>query len=177
MKVERYRPTASERRLNRTALIRARFFLGVAGGRRTLIIQAVAEKIGVTAPSGRRAGYEFLRQHVGQFPKQSAAGKQLKAKQALAHYAVPHVATDEFLMTYEWRKLRMEVIKDRGARCECCGATPRDGITINVDHIKPRRKYPELALEKSNLQVLCNPCNHGKGNWDETDWRSTDAIQ
>ncbi len=42
---------------------------------------------------------------------------------------------------------------------------------MHVDHIKPRRKYPELALSRSNLQVLCNLCNHGKGNWDETDWR------
>jgi 5-methylcytosine-specific restriction endonuclease McrA len=44
-------------------------------------------------------------------------------------------------------------------------------VVINVDHIKPRRKYPELALTESNLQVLCGTCNHGKGSWDETDWR------
>jgi 5-methylcytosine-specific restriction endonuclease McrA len=66
----------------------------------------------------------------------------------------------------------MEVIKSRGARCECCGATPANGIVINVDHVKPRRKFPELALDPMNLQVLCNVCNHGKGNWDETDWRA-----
>lgn len=53
----------------------------------------------------------------------------------------------------------------------CCGATPATGAVINVDHIKPRKKYPHLALEISNLQILCHDCNHGKGNWDETDWR------
>ena len=47
---------------------------------------------------------------------------------------------------------------------------------MNVDHIKPRKKYPELALDKSNLQVLCEECNHGKGNWDETDWRPENAV-
>ncbi len=79
---------------------------------------------------------------------------------------------DEFLASYEWRRLRMEVIKERGARCECCGATPADGKTvINVDHVKPRKTHPELALVKTNLQVLCHVCNHGKGNWDQTDWR------
>ncbi len=77
----------------------------------------------------------------------------------------------EFLQSYEWRRLRMEVIKKYGARCQCCGATPNDGITINVDHIKSRRLHPELALDINNLQVLCNPCNHGKGFKDETDWR------
>lgn len=84
----------------------------------------------------------------------------------------PHPASVEFLSSYEWRVLRMQVLKERGARCECCGATPQDGTTvINVDHIKPRRTHPELALVKANLQVLCHACNHGKGNWDQTDWR------
>lgn len=80
---------------------------------------------------------------------------------------------DDFLSSYEWRRLRMQVIKERGRRCECCGASPADGKTvINVDHIKPRKLFPALALEKSNLQVLCDACNHGKGNWDQTDWRA-----
>ena len=85
---------------------------------------------------------------------------------------------DEFLRSYEWRRLRMQVIKERGARCECCGATPADGVTVvNVDHIKPRKLYPELALDPNNLQVLCSVCNHGKGNWDRTDWRSRRSAQ
>jgi len=81
------------------------------------------------------------------------------------------VTSREFLLTYQWRKLRMEVLKARGRRCECCGARPDDGIRVHVDHIKPRRLYPELALDVTNLQILCEECNHGKGNWDETDWR------
>ncbi len=89
---------------------------------------------------------------------------------------------DDFLQTYEWRRLRMEVIKERGTRCECCGHSPSDGVTVlNVDHIKPRKMHPELALDKSNLQILCDACNHGKGNWDQTDWRPTvpgsDTVQ
>lgn len=79
---------------------------------------------------------------------------------------------DPFYSSYEWRTLRMAVLVERGARCECCGASPRDGVTvINVDHIKPRRACPELQLSKANLQVLCGVCNQGKGNWDRTDWR------
>ena len=80
---------------------------------------------------------------------------------------------DDFLSSFQWRKLRMEAIKKYGAKCQCCGASPRDGAVINVDHIKPRRRYPELSLDINNLQVLCETCNHGKGSWDETDWRPT----
>ena len=65
----------------------------------------------------------------------------------------------------------MLALKKHGAVCACCGASPATGAVMNVDHIKPRRLFPELALDVDNLQVLCEPCNHGKGNWDMTDWR------
>ena len=84
---------------------------------------------------------------------------------------VGDVNSKGFLESYAWRKLRMKVLKAYGARCQCCGRSRSNNVEIHVDHIKPRRKYPELALEFSNLQVLCHECNHGKGNWDETDWR------
>lgn len=79
--------------------------------------------------------------------------------------------TEEFLKSWEWRTLRMKVLKKYGARCQCCGATAADGVRICVDHIKPRKTHPHLALVEDNLQVLCDPCNQGKGAWDDTDWR------
>jgi 5-methylcytosine-specific restriction endonuclease McrA len=48
------------------------------------------------------------------------------------------------------------------------------GIVIHIDHILPRSKYPELSLVFDNLQVLCESCNLGKSNKDETDWRPDD---
>lgn len=81
------------------------------------------------------------------------------------------VTSDAFLSTFEWRRVRMEALKKYGPRCMCCGATPATGAVMNVDHIKPRKKWPSLALDVNNLQILCHDCNHGKGNWDQTDWR------
>jgi 5-methylcytosine-specific restriction endonuclease McrA len=83
------------------------------------------------------------------------------------------VASKEFLFSYEWRQLRMKALKKHGATCQCCGANPKNkpGTVINVDHIEPRKKRPDLALVLENLQVLCHECNHGKSNWDTTDWR------
>ena len=82
-------------------------------------------------------------------------------------------AKPEFLESYAWRKVRMEALLKYGPKCMCCGATPKTGAVMNVDHIKPRKTHPELALELDNLQILCGDCNHGKGNWDTTDWRTT----
>jgi len=83
------------------------------------------------------------------------------------------VNSAEFLRSYEWRKLRYQALLLHGRRCMCCGRTPDHGIVLHVDHIKPRRKHPELATDINNLQILCEECNHGKGNWDETDHRNT----
>jgi hypothetical protein len=85
-------------------------------------------------------------------------------------------ASPAFLESYEWRRVRMEALKKYGPKCQCCGATPADGAVMNVDHIKPRKFFPEMALDVNNLQILCNACNHGKGNWDQTDWRPTEAF-
>ncbi len=84
--------------------------------------------------------------------------------------------SDKFLSSYEWRKLRYQALKLYGAKCMCCGRSPADGAVMNVDHIKPRKTHPELALDIKNLQILCGTCNHGKGNWDDTDWREPDLA-
>ena len=84
----------------------------------------------------------------------------------------------EFLHSYVWRKLRLQALKRYGRRCGCCGAVPNEdnAVRIHVDHVKPRKHFPELALDINNLQVLCEDCNHGKGNWDRTDWRNPEQL-
>lgn len=81
-------------------------------------------------------------------------------------------AADDFLHSFEWKSVRMMALKKYGAVCQCCGASPKNGAVMNVDHIKPRKIFPQLALDVDNLQILCGDCNHGKGNWDMTDWRA-----
>lgn len=81
--------------------------------------------------------------------------------------------TNAFLLSPEWRKIRYKTLKLADGCCQLCGMSYRKhGIILNVDHIKPRKHYPNLALSLSNLQVLCEACNHGKGNTDQTDWRN-----
>jgi len=96
-----------------------------------------------------------------------------KAKSLPSKPSIPAIPVDgkDFLQSFQWRQVRMIALKKYGARCQCCGATAADGVRINVDHIKPRKLFPALALSVDNLQVLCGACNHGKGNWDQTDWR------
>lgn len=58
--------------------------------------------------------------------------------------------------------------------CLACGRKPPT-VVLHVDHIKPRSKYPELELEISNLQVLCEDCNLGKLHYFDDDLRPASA--
>ena len=84
----------------------------------------------------------------------------------------PEPTDPEFLRSKAWHRLRYQALRACGARCQACGRSVAQGAVLNVDHIKPRRLFPQLALTLSNLQVLCSDCNAGKGNWDMTDFRS-----
>ena len=72
-----------------------------------------------------------------------------------------------FLNSKEWRELRKKALNLYGLCCKHCGSTSN----INVDHILPRKFYPELALSLSNLQPLCASCNKIKGNSVKTTYR------
>lgn len=78
---------------------------------------------------------------------------------------------ERFYDSEEWLRLRYDALLRSAGTCDCCGCRPSKFNPLQVDHIKPRSKYPKLALEPTNLQVLCKQCNIGKGNSDETDWR------
>lgn len=70
---------------------------------------------------------------------------------------------------HEWRKakrpalsprLRFLVLKRDNYRCQLCGRSAHDGVTLEVDHIHPRAQGGSNEL--SNLQTLCWDCNRGK---------------
>lgn len=86
------------------------------------------------------------------------------------------VRSKDFLSTYAWTNLRIKVLNLYGRKCMCCGDSPENGAVMNVDHIQPRLRFPSLALDARNLQVLCGPCNKGKCNELETDYRTPAQV-
>lgn len=55
----------------------------------------------------------------------------------------------------EWRKY---VFARDGYKCQLCGATK---CKLEAHHIKPKRFFPELVLDKNNGVTLCKDCHHG----------------
>lgn len=69
----------------------------------------------------------------------------------------------DFYRKKAWRTLRRSKLFENPL-CEEC---EKKGIVTSadvVDHEKPRRLYPELELEWSNLQSLCHPCHNSKSS-------------
>lgn len=60
--------------------------------------------------------------------------------------------------TPQWKALRFMARRRDGFACVQCGAKGR----LEVDHIKPIRTHPELALDLGNLQCLCIACHARK---------------
>lgn len=105
--------------------------------------------------------------------KQKKAGFQVTRSVSYTYNEADNSRLQAFYHTEEWRLMRYEALKRDGARCGCCGRTPREhGIVVNVDHIKPLRVFWDLRLELANLQVLCGDCNEGKGARHADDWRA-----
>jgi len=104
-------------------------------------------------------------------PKTGKLSKNRKKKKK-KRVVVSKESNAKFYSSREWRELRYRVLEMYEGQCMACGRNPRDhNVVLNVDHIKPRKKYPHLALDINNLQILCGACNCGKGNKFETDWR------
>lgn len=102
---------------------------------------------------------------------QAAYTESLRGKSDNEVAAEVKLAAPDFLSTRAWKELRAKVLEKYGAKCMCCGYTSDDKRRIHVDHIKPRRYFPELSLVFENLQVLCRFCNKAKGNNHATDYR------
>jgi len=75
-----------------------------------------------------------------------------------------------FYHTQKWKRLRLKAFEVCGTKCQCCGRSSPE-VILDVDHIKPRSKYPELELKLDNLQILCRECNQGKSNITDVDFR------
>ncbi len=124
------------------------------------------------------AAYSTMLQRIeaerGLIAKREAIRPEFKSKQSntapnpLGYKRSANEQVKRFYQSHAWRQLRYQILKEHGFKCLACGRSPADGAVIQVDHIKPLRKYWHLRLEPNNLQPLCDWCNHGKGNWDET---------
>lgn len=59
-------------------------------------------------------------------------------------------------------KLRFLILQRDNFRCQYCGATPKDEIKLQIDHIVPISKGGKTI--ENNLITSCELCNLGKSD-------------
>lgn len=135
----------------------------------------ISERMNIPIVPGRKIAYSVIAHDAGE---SLAPHIVRRPKPALRVVPAPTKSSkEEFYASWGWRTLRMEVLKEFGPVCMCCGSTPKhldmagNPTKIVVDHIKPLHTHWHLRLDRKNLQVLCDECNQGKGAWDTTDYR------
>jgi len=69
-------------------------------------------------------------------------------------------ASRPFLKDRRWPALRLRALRRDGFACVQCGARGR----LEVDHIQPTFRRPDLAFDLGNLQALCGSC-HSRKTW------------
>lgn len=61
-----------------------------------------------------------------------------------------------------WASLRRMALNRDNHTCKSCNLYAPD--IVQVDHVKPKSKFPELKLVLSNLTTLCPNCHSRKSN-------------
>ncbi len=96
--------------------------------------------------------------------------------QAVAKAEAAAASRADFYSSVAWRRLRHDALAAADGKCELCGARGGEGgAVLHVDQVEPISKNPARRLDPSNLQVLCESCNMGKGNRSTRDWRTPSA--
>lgn len=68
---------------------------------------------------------------------------------------------NRFYCSTEWRRLRASVLASHPL-CEDCLKTGRTTAAAHVHHKLPRKERPDLALDRDNLEALCQPCHNAR---------------
>jgi len=124
------------------------------------------------------SAHDLVSLNVGGLSYEQRAAVELACTQKLAEFL-----QRRGLATWDYRLLdtdpvradvRYQVLAAANGRCALCGAHSSER-RIEVDHIIPRSRGGTNDL--SNLQALCDECDRGKSNTDQTDFRIVPATE
>ena len=65
-----------------------------------------------------------------------------------------------FYTSKHWRRMQKQVLKDNHWECQRCKKKGLVVTATTVHHKQYLRQHPELALEKENLEAICEKCHY-----------------
>lgn len=81
--------------------------------------------------------------------------------------------SERIISSRKWGKFRLQIIERDNYHCQrCLHKYGRIETTrLEVHHIRPRSKYPELIFERTNVITLCKTCNISLGTRETLDFK------
>lgn len=79
---------------------------------------------------------------------------------------IPVSTKDKLLAHYRHDEIKSALTESSHGKCAFCECIPSEGGYLNIEHFKPKARYPDSAFEWKNLLPSCAPCNGSKLNHD-----------
>lgn len=79
--------------------------------------------------------------------------------------AVPAAA----LTRYRHPEIKAAIVAEANDKCVYCESLVQHVYPGDVEHVKPKAKFPQLVLDWENLAFVCAACNSAKGDYFEDD--------
>lgn len=98
-------------------------------------------------------------------------------KEAIKTYGsyklIPAGEKEKLVCHYRHSEIKAALIESSYGKCAFCECVPSEGGNVEVEHFKPKSKYPSSTFEWNNLLPACRRCN---GNKDDHDTESEPII-
>ena len=94
----------------------------------------------------------------------------IKIKQWQWNLKISEKRKKENKETWWEKELFRKFLENIDFKCKLCNTLIKNPQARNIDHIKPKWKYPELRLDINNLQLLCFKCHYEKTHWWKYKW-------
>lgn len=73
----------------------------------------------------------------------------------------------EFYKSSIWANVRVNVLREQNYECQRCKQRGIYKKATVVHHKKYLRQYPYLAIQKDNLEALCDECHYAEHHTQE----------
>jgi uncharacterized protein (TIGR02646 family) len=83
-----------------------------------------------------------------------------------SYKAIPEAEREKGTLHYKDNEIKEALFRSSWDKCAYCECNPTEGGYIEIDHFKPKSRYPEYAFDWDNLLPSCGRCNKAKSDYD-----------
>lgn len=79
---------------------------------------------------------------------------------------IPSEVKEKLVCHYRHAEIKEALVESSSGKCAFCECIPSEGGNVEIEHFKPKSKYPKFTFEWENLLPACRRCNGSKDDHD-----------